>query len=237
MAGSAAGGAKEKEGFFRRTFGPAGPLALSTFWTLVIAVMVWALIFAASFVDIPGMEEMLSFFRDGILYIFLFILFLSYATYFMEKERRFLIALLPAACSAGLLAALWIAGGTLHFMQNDMAVAASAYAWQLIFAGPVMVLSAGYAIVITLFLFKRPLFLPSPARPAAAAVQPAQPARAEAPAQVDYEGRMRELRGMMREAEKKYLNRQIDRKTFDKIAKDYHQSMAELEGKRKASAG
>jgi hypothetical protein len=232
MADSAAGGAKGNDGFFRRSFGPAGPLAMSVFWTAAIAFMVWMLLFAASFIDIPGMTEMLSFFRDGIAIIFVFILFLSYAAHYMEKEKRFLIALLPAACSIGLFAALWIAAGTLHLLQNDSAVAASAFASRYIFAAPVAVLATGYVIVAGLFFLRRPLFLRAPVRPAAQAAQPAQ-----APVQEDYARKMRELKGMMKEAEKKYLSQQIDRETFDKIARDYHGRIAELEGKKAAAAG
>lgn len=223
---------KSREGFFRRTFGPAGPMVMSVLWTFVIALVVWVLLMAASAVDIPGMLEMLGFFRDGILYLFFFILFLSYASYFMMRERRFLIALFPAAASAGVLAALWIAAGTLHLLGYDYATTIAAYAGQYMLAAPLAILAVGYAIVAALFFLQRPLFAASPKTAGNAAATPA-PAARQSP-QEDDERRLRELRGMMKEAEKKYLQRQIDRETFDKIARDYHERIAELEGKRAA---
>jgi hypothetical protein len=229
MADSTAGSAKAKGGFFHRTFGPAGPMAMSVFWTLIIAFMVWMLSFAASMVDIPGMLEMLSFFRNGIIYIFLFILFLSYASYFMTKERRLLIELLPAACSAGVLAALWMASGTLGLLGNGIASEVSAYAGQYMLAAPAIALAVGYAIVAALFFLQRPLFSRKAVGAAAPASQAAQPE--------DYDRKLRELKTMMKEVEKKYLSQQIDRETFDEIARDYHERIAELEGKKAAAAG
>jgi hypothetical protein len=234
MADSAAGNPKAGGNFFGRSLGIAGPLAMSVFWTVVIAFMVWVLLIAAAFTNVTGMSEMLTFFRDGLLLIFILILFLSYAAHYMGKEKRFLIALLPAECSAGLFAALWIASGTLQFIQLDAATTVSAYARQYIVTGPFAALAVGYAAVAILFVVRRPMF----SRQAPPATAPSTITPAARPAQPEnYEQRLIELKGMMREAEKKYLNRKIDRKTFDSIAKDYHQQVAEIEGKRAASAG
>ncbi|MFH0956473.1 MAG: hypothetical protein V1813_01275 [Candidatus Aenigmatarchaeota archaeon] len=227
-------GGNAKGGFFHRTFGPAGPMAMSVFWTFIIALMVWMLSFAASMVDIPGMLQMLIFFRDGILYIFLFMLFLSYASYFMMKERRFLIELLPAACSVGVLAALWIASGTLSLLEDVTANEVSIYAGRYMLTAPAAVLAVGYAIVAALFFFQRPLFSRRTGGTAASAAPFAQ---AAAPSKEDDERKRKELKNLMKEAEKKYLGRQIDRETFDKIARDYHERITELDARKAAGNG
>lgn len=219
-------------GFFSRTFGPAGPMAMTIVWMVAIVLILWVLGFLLALVEIPGLQDLLAFLSSGTAYIALSILFLSYSVYFIKRDRRALLLLAPAAAATLALTVLWLSSGTLQMAPYESLSGVGALAGQLMLPVSLAVLGAGYGVAAIAFFLKRPFFSGKAKEAGAVAPAPAMPAGPQ-----DDERKRMELRGLMKEAERKYLERKIDRETFDKIARGYHEKMTEIDARRNAAGG
>lgn len=230
-AGSARGGRKEEESIVLRLFGIAGPAVMTAVWTVAIFVLLWAIEIPFTFLEIPGLSDLLSFFRSGILYISLCILFLSYCAYFMKRCRKALLILLPPSSATLAVSILWLTAGGLSLSPQESLVAAGAYAGQFMYHVFFALLTGGYAIVVALFILKRSMFSDGWYAPPASDA----PGMQKETLRQDDETMRRELKATLKEAEKKYLQRKIDRETFDKMARDYHEKMTVLDARKGGS--
>ena len=223
-------------GLLEKRFGIVGPLLATALCTIALFVLVWLMTAMLSFFYVPELSTMKDFLASNIPYLAIFVLLLSYASYAAKMNRKAAFLFPPAMLAGSVLVLIWLLSESvlmIPLLSQGLVGTYITYVKDSMYLITLALLLAGYVFVISAGIVRGSMFgktsKPKPTGESEPKATPSQPSAIMAKPSID--AQRNEAKQLMKQAERNYLNRKIDRETFDKIAQDYQRKMTELDAK------
>jgi hypothetical protein len=211
--------------------GPAAPMVVTVLCCIVLLVFSWAVTLMLSFAYVPDVVGLRDFLLSNMAYIAGFILFISYSNYFVKKNAKASVILPPLMFSITAFFLMYLLAGTMALvpmLSEGLGGTVVSLLNNSMVSVALLILLGGYLVVLVPRVMRGSIWDGQKPSAKAQTPSPAIPATQSPPS---IEEQRSALRKTLRAAERKYLSRAIDKETFEKMAREYHAKLTELEAK------